>query len=78
MMDSKDSETITSTLLKNQNTKLNRSKDFVLVTIVLNVVVLLLTFVQELVTFQDVEDYEIVTISVIVSQLFRRDKKKGI
>jgi len=34
--------------------------------------------VQELVTFQDVEDYEIVTISVIVSQLFRRDKKKGI
>ena len=77
MIDCRDSETITSTLLKNQNAKLNRSKDFVLIIIVLNMVVLILTFIQEVVTFQDLEDYEIITISVVVYILGVLLKNRG-
>ena len=61
---------ITSSLLKGQNKKLTRSKDFVLVTIVLNLMVLILTLIQEIVTFQDLEDFEIITISIIVTILY--------
>lgn len=65
-METRDSETITSTLLKFQNKKLMRSKDFILITILLNLMILVLTFIQEVATFEELEDYEVITISIIV------------
>ena len=71
MSENRDSDTIiTSSLLKGQNKKLTQSKDFVLITIVMNLVILIMTLIQEIVSFQDLEDFEIVTISIIVNKFF--------
>ena len=69
-METKDGETITSSLLKMQNHKLMNYKDIVLVMILLNLVVLTLTLIQEIVCFEDLEDYEIILISIIVKTMF--------
>ncbi len=68
-MEMKDSEMITSSLLKVQNHKLMSYKDIVLVTIVMNLFVLTLTLIQEIVCFEDLEDYEIIMISIIVKSI---------
>lgn len=73
-MDTRDSETITSSLLKFQNKKLMRTKDFILVTIILNLTVLVLTLIQEIASFEDLEYFEIITISIIVTGSFKNIK----
>ena len=76
-METRDSETITSTLLKFQNKKLMRSKDFILITILLNLMILVLTFIQEVATFEELEDYEVITISIIVHLFYVFFKNKS-
>lgn len=76
-METRDSETITSTLLKFQNKKLMRSKDFILITILLNLMILVLTFIQEVATFEELEDYEVITISIIVHFFYVFFKNKS-
>lgn len=65
-METKDSEHIRSSFLHYQTKNLNRSKDYVLICIFLNMIILILTLVEEIASFDDLLLSEIITISIIV------------